>query len=91
MKEIVIYEFQLKSIVEALRLTNNLHECLKGETFELAKTNAIICIKRMLNNRVSYPYPQEINVEINGIINMINYPTVFWTKVLDIVKELKSI
>ena len=24
MKEIVIYEFQLKSIVEALRLTNNL-------------------------------------------------------------------
>ena len=32
MKEIVIYEFQLKSIVEALRLTNNLHECLKGET-----------------------------------------------------------
>ena len=42
---------------------------LKEETFELAKTNAIICIKRMLNNRVSYPYPQEINVEINGIIN----------------------
>ncbi len=32
MKEIVIYEFQLKSIVEALRLTNNLHECSKGET-----------------------------------------------------------
>ena len=64
---------------------------LEEETFELAKTNAIICIKRMLNNRVSYPYPQEINVEINGIINMINYPTVFWTKVLDIVKELKSI
>ena len=64
---------------------------VKEETFKLAKTNAIICIKRMLNNRVSYPYPQEINVEINGIINMINYPTVFWTKVLDIVKELKSI
>lgn len=32
MKEIVIYEFQLKEIVNALRLTSNLHQSSKGDT-----------------------------------------------------------
>ena len=50
MKEIVIYEFQLKSIVEALRLTNNLHECLKGETsFDRQVRQAYEYAKNALN------------------------------------------
>ena len=32
MKEIVIYEFQLKAIAEALRVTSNIHNCSKGVT-----------------------------------------------------------
>ena len=50
MKEIVIYEFQLKSIVEALRLTNNLHECLKGEnSFDRQVRQAYEYAKNALN------------------------------------------
>ena len=50
MKEIVIYEFQLKSIVEALRLTNNLHECSKGETsFDRQVRQAYEYAKNALN------------------------------------------
>ena len=32
MKEITIYEFQLKTIIEALRITSNIHNSSKGET-----------------------------------------------------------
>lgn len=32
MKEVTIYEFQLKQIYEALRLTNNIHKCNLGKT-----------------------------------------------------------
>lgn len=32
MKELSIYEFQLKVIIDALRLTNNLHNCGEGVT-----------------------------------------------------------
>ena len=32
MKEIIIYEFQLKIIKEALRLTANIHDSRNGET-----------------------------------------------------------
>ncbi len=32
MKEIIIYEFQLENIIEALRITSNIHNCSKGET-----------------------------------------------------------
>jgi hypothetical protein len=32
MKEIVIYEYQLKAILEALRTTSNIHHSTKGVT-----------------------------------------------------------
>jgi hypothetical protein len=32
MKEIIIYEYQLNVIYEALRLTSNIHESSKGKT-----------------------------------------------------------
>jgi len=32
MEEKTIYEFQLKVIIEALRITSNIHNCSKGET-----------------------------------------------------------
>ena len=32
MKEIVIYKYQLETILEALRLTSNIHNCNTGET-----------------------------------------------------------
>ncbi len=32
MEEVIIYKFQLKIIIDALRLTNNIHDCSKGET-----------------------------------------------------------
>ena len=32
MKEITIYEFQLKTIIEALRITSNIHNSSKGKT-----------------------------------------------------------
>lgn len=32
MKEIIIYEYQLKNIIEALRMTSNIHNCYEGKT-----------------------------------------------------------
>lgn len=32
MKEIIIYEFQLQTIIDALRLTSNMNNSSKGET-----------------------------------------------------------
>lgn len=32
MEEITIYKFQLENIVEALRITSNIHKCSKLET-----------------------------------------------------------
>lgn len=32
MEEITIYKFQLETILEALRITSNIHNCTKGET-----------------------------------------------------------
>ena len=32
MEEIIIYKFQLETIIEALRITSNIHNCSKGET-----------------------------------------------------------
>lgn len=32
MNEIIIYEFQLKVVIEALRLTNNIYHCGEGKT-----------------------------------------------------------
>ncbi len=32
MKEVTIYEFQLKEIIDALRMTSNIHNCKNKET-----------------------------------------------------------
>jgi len=32
MEEITIYKFQLESIIEALRITSNIHKCSEGVT-----------------------------------------------------------
>jgi hypothetical protein len=53
MEEIIIYKFQLETIIEALRITSNIHESSKGKTchdrqvrqaLEFAK-NALKCKK----------------------------------------------
>lgn len=44
MEEITIYNFQLKTIVEALRLTSNMHESNKGLT----------CYDRQINQAYEY-------------------------------------
>ena len=32
MEEITIYKFQLEAIIEALRITSNIHQSIKGKT-----------------------------------------------------------
>lgn len=46
MEEITIFKFQLEAIKEALRLTNNIHDCQKGVT----------CFDRQV--RQSYKYAE---------------------------------
>ena len=60
MEEITIYKFQLEVIIEALRLTSNIHECSKGET----------CFDRQV--RQAYEYAKNAlkgdkNVEVSYI------------------------
>jgi hypothetical protein len=44
MEEIVIYKFQLEAMVDALRVTSNIHECQKGVT----------CHDRMVKQSLQY-------------------------------------
>ncbi len=44
MKEVIIYEFQLEKIYEALRITSNIHNCNLGKT----------CHDRMVRQSLKY-------------------------------------
>ena len=59
MDKVEIYKFQLDIIAEALRLTNNLHHCGKGET----------CFDRQV--RQAYKYAQ--NAQEGKIDEIVNY------------------
>lgn len=52
MKEVVIYEFQLKIILDALRLTANLHDSRQGKTcFDRQVRQAEKYAKNALNDK----------------------------------------
>lgn len=59
MKKIEIYEFQLKEIIEAFRMTNNIHNCSSKET----------CFDRTVNR--AYEYSK--NALDGKIDNKVNY------------------
>lgn len=59
MEEIVIYKFQLEEIIEALRMTSNLHDSQKGETcfdrtIRQAKKYAENALEGKKDERVKY-------------------------------------
>jgi len=61
MKEIVIYEYQLKSIFEALRVTSNIHKSNEGKT----------CHDRMV--RQAYKFAENaLNGEYKKEVSYIN-------------------
>jgi hypothetical protein len=60
MKEIVIYEFQLKTIIEALRITSNIHNSSQGKT----------CYDRQV--RQAYEYAKNaLNGEKDTVVNYV--------------------
>jgi hypothetical protein len=61
MKEVVIYEFQLKAIAEALRLTANIYDCRENKTcydrmVTQSEQYALNALKGEKDTRVRYPY-----------------------------------
>ncbi len=65
MEEITIYKFQLKIIVDALRLTNNLHNSSKDETcYDRQIRQAYQYAKNALNNEKDIKVPY-LNIKIN--------------------------
>ena len=60
MKKIEIYEFQLKTIKDALRLTANIYKCRKGET----------CFDRQVRQAEKYSV-NALNGEIDIRVNYI--------------------
>jgi len=59
MEEITIYKFQLEDIIEALRMTSNIHDCQKGETcfdrsVRIAKKYAENALEGKKDERVKY-------------------------------------
>ena len=56
MEEITIYKFQLEVIIEALRLTSNIHECSKGET----------CFDRQVRQAYDCPPGHYISIQAGG-------------------------
>ena len=58
MKEIKIYEFQLKEIIEALRITSNIHNCSKGKTCHDRMVNkAMKMAKNALDGKIDTHVP----------------------------------
>jgi hypothetical protein len=52
MKEITIYEYQLKEIIDALRLTSNIYNCQSKETcFDRIVTTAKAYADNALNDK----------------------------------------
>ena len=61
MKEVIIYEYQLKSIFEALRVTSNIHKSSEGKT----------CHDRMV--RQAYKFAENaLNGEYKKEVSYIN-------------------
>lgn len=67
MKEIIIYEYQLRIIAEALRLTANIYNCRENVTsydrqVTQAEQFAINALEGNKDKEVRYPYwPKRIN------------------------------
>jgi len=54
-----------------------------------AKQLALIAVNILLESRVGYPYPHEVNAIVdNGILNQINYPQKYWNEVKIQIKKL---
>jgi hypothetical protein len=64
MEEITIYKFQLENIIEALRITSNIHNSSKGLTsHDRQVRSALEYAKNALNNM------KDIEVNYNGTPN----------------------
>lgn len=55
--------------------------------FYTAKQCALVTVDVILNSRPGCPYPFELGLEIQGIVNIINYPDTYWKEVK---KEIKN-
>lgn len=52
MKEVIIYEFQLKEIINALRMTSNIHNCSTKETcYDRVVTKAMKMAQNALDGK----------------------------------------
>jgi len=54
----------------------------------LAKQCALIAVDEILKTRPGFPYPDDVGLEINGIFNIINYPTIYWKEVKQEIEKL---
>lgn len=53
MDKVVIYKFQLENIIEALRITSNIHNCQEGETcHDRIVRNAYLYAKNALDGKI---------------------------------------
>lgn len=49
--------------------------------FNSAKKCALVTVDVILNSRPGYPYPYELDLEIQGLFNIIHYPEKYWNEV----------
>jgi len=56
---------------------------------EYEKQCALIAVDMLLESRVGYPYPHEVDATVeNGIFNVINYPEKYWKEVKQEIEKL---
>ena len=53
----------------------------EGLYTNIAKKAALIAVDEILKTKPGFPYPDDVGLEINGIFNIINYPTIYWQEV----------
>lgn len=53
-----------------------------------AKQCALIAVDEIVSGRPGYPYSHELGIEVNGILNQINYPYKYWKEVKTEINKL---
>ena len=53
-----------------------------------AKQCALIAVNEIVSGRPGYPYSHELGIEVNGILNQINYPYKYWEEVKTEIEKL---
>jgi len=52
------------------------------------KQCALIAVDEIVSGRPGYPYSHELGIEVNGILNQINYPYKYWKEVKTEINKL---